>query len=132
MDIDAGRDGRTHQRIARVRQERRAGIAHQSHDLARLELAQKTGDTLLFVVLVQRDQFPRDTDRCQQRSGSPRIFRRDQIRALQCRARARREIAEIADRGRDYLESAGRRELLRRNHYNCFSGLPPRACRHRT
>ena len=70
-----------------------------------------------LVVFVQRHQRPRQPERCQQLPRPARVLRRDQLRGREFLARARREIAEIADRRRDHRETP-----QVRCHYNS----PPR------
>ena len=94
-----------HQLEARIRQQRRTGVAHQRDARATAQALQQFVDALALVVFVQRHQRPRQPERCQQLPRPARVFRRDQLGGGKFVARARRKVAEIADGRRDHRET---------------------------
>lgn len=108
-DGDSRRRGTTHEIETRIRQQRRTGIAHERHDGALLQAANQLIATGALVVRVQRDHRFLQAERREQRTGTARIFNREQIGARQAVARPGRQIGQIADRRRDHLEPTDRR-----------------------
>ena len=96
---------------------RRARIADQRDARAAAQALQQLVDALALVVFVQRHQWSRQPERCQQLPRPACVLGRDQFRGREFVARARRQVAEIADGRRDHRKAA-----RVRSHYTS----PPR------
>ena len=107
----------THELEARVRQQRRPRIAHQRNTRAGAQFLQQFVDSFAFVVFMQRHQRARQPECCQQLPCPARVFRRDQFGGREFIARARRQVAKIAD---------GRRDHRKTPQVRCHYTSPPR------
>ena len=94
-----------HQLVARIGDERRAGIGHQRDRRAFGQPAQQmSGRACRRIVVVIGRERRRDAVAVEELSRHPRILAGDQVGARQRRERPQRDVAEIADRGRDEVQ----------------------------
>ena len=106
LDVHAGIARGPNQLEARVRQQRRAGVAHECDGFSGREPRQDLRHTLCFIVRMERQQRSRDAERLQQRTAVTRVFGGNRIRALERLPGARADITHVADRRRDDLQPA--------------------------
>src|SRR3569832_811919 len=99
---------RAHQVITGIAQQRRARIADERAGLARAEPRDEPPTLFTLGVFVQCNRGRRDIEGPQQRRTVTRVFRGDHVHPLQYRDRARRHIAEMAERRRHHIQHAAR------------------------
>lgn len=105
-DFDACDRGGAHQLEARVRKQRRSGIAHENDVRACAQPLEDLGCAGPLIVRMQRDERAARADGCEQLTRAARVLCRDEIGFEQRRARPGSEISEVADGCRDDVESA--------------------------
>ncbi|MEY4357930.1 MAG: hypothetical protein RL469_1256, partial [Pseudomonadota bacterium] len=110
--LDPCGSGPAHEIEAGVRQQRRAGVAHERDYRTAREAREQIIAALALVVRVQRHDRLSDAERGEQLSGATRVLGCDQIGGGERFAHAWRQIAEITDRRRHHVEAS------LRSHYN--------------
>ncbi len=96
--------GFAHQSITGIRNQRRARITHQRHGLIRHARDNRGAGCCIAMVIVA-DQRAFDAQQRQQLASDTGIFARHDVGGGERRLRARRYIAEVADRGRDDVKT---------------------------
>jgi hypothetical protein len=109
----AGGQRRPHQAIARIGDQRRAGVGHQRHALARGEGAQQPRLARLPGGVAVRDGRRGDAVVAGELGEDARVLGGDQVGRAQHVERAQGDVAQIADRRCDNVkagsDAAGRR-----------------------
>ncbi len=114
-DVVSRRTCVAHQLEARIGDHRRARIGHQRDRLAAQPRDQPGAHPIGIMVMIGGHRRFR-ADVTEQFGGHARIFRGDQIRAAQHVGRTGRQVAKIADRGRDDVEPGRKRIGHRGSH----------------
>ena len=92
-----------HQLRPRIGYRRRARIAHQRHGFSLREQTQQARNDALLVMRVQRSERRRDLVMAKQSRRHPRILSRHQRDAPQHVECAQRDVAQIPNRGGNYI-----------------------------
>ena len=103
--LDAG----LNQLQTRVADARRAGIGHEGEALGTGQAPEQLWQPSPGVVFVKTDGPSRDTVRGEQSRRAARIFSGDQGHLTKDAQRPKRDVLEVADRGRDHVQRAGHR-----------------------
>ena len=96
-DLDTGRRAGAHQIEARIADRGRARIAHERHARAALHALNELRRALCLVVIVQGNHRRGNPESLEQHARVARIFGRDQRGTRKRFARARAQIAQVAD-----------------------------------
>ena len=102
-DFDSRGGGGPHQLEPRIADGRRSRVAHQGDGRPAAHHLDQFGRAMRLVVIVQRDQRRRDAGALQERAGMPCVLGRDQCAFGERRARARAQVAQIADWRRHHV-----------------------------
>ena len=100
----AGRDHRSHQSVARIRDQRRARVGHQRDRVAGADPLDQTWPGAGGIVLVVTGEARLDLMNRQQFGGSSSVFAGDHVGAAENLQAAQGHIGGIADRCRHNIE----------------------------
>ena len=104
---DAAFNGRPHQAVARVGDQRRTRIGHQRHHRARAQARRQLLAAPGLVVVVVADGRLGDTIVVQQLAGLPGVLAGDEVGLLERAHRAIGDVFQVSDGGGDQVEQAG-------------------------
>ena len=107
-----GRDGLADQPVARIGDQRRAGIRDQGYGFACRQPLQDLRPHRLGVVVVIGDERRRQAVVVEQLAGHARVLAGDEVGGGQNLQRPQGDVAQVPDRGRDRVEPAGQARRL--------------------
>lgn len=114
--LDTGRCRATHEIEARVRQQRRPGVAYERHHLAGLQTREQGLAALTLVVGMQGNQGFLQSEGGEQLSAPSGVLGGDDVGRGERIPRPRRHVGEITDGRGHHVETPARRLLV--SHYN--------------
>ena len=107
-----GRNGFAHQPVARIGDQRRAGIGDEGDGLTGREPLQDFRPHRFGIVVVIGDERRRQAVVVEQLAGHARVLAGDEVGRGQNLQRPQGDVAQVPDRGRDRVEPAGQARRL--------------------